>query len=202
MTQLLRKWTEGLASSVTTRSALDLDPCLALMLNAAGVPTFRKALPQLSAEIQRARRHMRPLTVVLLSTEGRVQSEAADQWPLRGDSATRDDSPVRLTVPAAAWSVLLAPMLREALREMDLVSYVAAYGHCVVGMPETGAGEARQVVSRLAELCASRLLLQLRAGFGVFPQDGLTLEELVRHAQDEWERSGAADGERHEAECE
>lgn len=141
-----------------------------------GVAALRDALPRLVAELERARRYSRPFTVAVVSAElpdGRVAHPHPGEG-VQGNGSSRLFSP------------LLASILRETLRDCDLVMYSAIEGRCLVGMPELGAEEARQAVARLHDLCATRLTLPLRSGVGVFPEDGWTLEDLLQHAESDW----------------
>jgi hypothetical protein len=81
--------------------------------------------------------------------------------------------------------VMLAALLRDATRETDIVIYAAARARCIVVMPETGGSEAREGLVRLQGLSASRMALPVRVSLAVFPDDGWTLEELVRRAEEE-----------------
>jgi hypothetical protein len=142
----------------------------AAILAGAGVPRFREALPGLLAELARARRYGRSLTIVLFT------ADAAD-----GTNASGAE-PAEHAARSALNAAVLAALLRETMRDIDIVTYASALGRCVVGMPEVGRDEALLAVSRLRDLCATRLALPVRADVAVFPHDGLTLEELIRVA--------------------
>jgi GGDEF domain-containing protein len=167
------------------------------VLEMGGVPTIRQALPYLTAELERARRYMRPFSVVLLSAEGVAGHDDHDghsgvhRFRQRRDEAW-DDEP--RPAPAAGvillLSALLASAVREAVRASDIVSYAATQARCIVGLPEASADQARQAVERLQQLCQSRRWPPLRAGIAAFPKNGWTLEELFRHAESTW--SGVA----------
>jgi hypothetical protein len=141
------------------------------VLEASGVPTVRQALPRFSAELERARRYMRPLTIVVLGP-----ASADDEMPSQNE----------LLQPAGLFSLLsalVASAVREALRETDIVSYAVTRTRCVIGMPEVDLDDARLAVERLQRLCAERHLPALRVGIALFPKHGWTLEELLRHAE-------------------
>ena len=141
-----------------------------------GVAALRDALPRLVAELERARRYTRPFTVAVVSAE-LGNGHADHSHP--GDGVHENGS-------SRLFSPLLASILREALRDCDLVMYSAIEGRCLVGMPELGAQEARLAIARLHDLCATRLTLPLRSGVAVFPEDGWTLEDLMQHAESDW----------------
>jgi hypothetical protein len=157
--------------------AMHVDPRLpqeaALLLAGAGVPTYRQALPDMVAELARARRYSRPLSIVLVASGG--------PQPAEGDSA-----------PLAGWGghplsplgpVVLASLLREVMREEDLVSYAAVRQRCLVMMPEVALEEAQQAVERVTAVCAQRFGLSVRAGIAAYPVDGWTLDDLVSRAE-------------------
>ena len=52
---------------------------VAAILAGAGVPTFRQALPALTAELERARRYDRPLAIALV-TDARVTADQQHRW--------------------------------------------------------------------------------------------------------------------------
>lgn len=147
-----------------------------------GVAALRDALPRLVAELERARRYSRPFTIAVVSAElpdRRVNDQHVAIAGVHGNGSSRLFSP------------LLGSILREALRDCDLVMYSAIEGRCLVGMPELGADEARLAVTRLHDLCTSRLTLPLRSGVAVFPEDGWTLEDLLRGAESNWVSDGS-----------
>lgn len=144
-----------------------------------GVPTLREALPRLSNELDRARRHSRPLAVVVFSLDPVVSDMApsdADGESLRG-------------VQSGLFPVLcalLAPSLREALRQTDIVSYTTREAQSLVMMPETTAEGASRAIRRLLEVPAIQVLSPLRIGLASFPDDGWTLEDVLLRAEKEW----------------
>lgn len=176
-----------------SRSVLDITHVLAR----TGVPGFRQALPQLTAELGRARRYQHALSVALFETDGfpLSSSEAADPVAAPGRGANGASAP-HPPMPASAGHGLLpavlASILRESTREADVVTYAAALGRCIVAMPETDGVHARRAVERLAALTARRLLCPVRVSVAAFPQDGLTLEELIRQAEEEGRHPCAA----------
>jgi hypothetical protein len=145
--------------------AVDLPREVFTVLEAGGVPTFRQALPRLSAELQRARRYQRPFALALLRSE-------------LGTLATADRSR-----PLSLFSALFASALREVLRETDIVTYAAAAAGCIVAMPEVSELEAWQTVRRLQQMSSERGMPAVHGGVAAFPVHGWTVEELLRHAE-------------------
>jgi hypothetical protein len=141
------------------------------VLEHGGVPTLREVLPKLSTELDRARRHSRPLSIVVFGL----------------DPVATDMGRARLT---PLLSALLAPSMREALRQTDIVSYTTREAQSLVALPETTADGARQTISRLLQMDAIQVLCPLRIGLASFPDDGWTLEDVIVRAEEEWARSG------------
>ena len=162
------------------------------ILSDAGVPRFHKALPQMHAELQRARRYGRVVTLALfgggdlasaaaLSNSGEFSHlercaniAGAGAW-----AGERSGGPDDVVAPALA-----AACLRELVRDLDIVTYSASISRCVVLMPEIGADEARLAIDRLCHLCEQRFALAARADVAIFPEDGLTIDALIRAAAD------------------
>ena len=152
------------------------------VLESRGVPTLREALPQLSTEIDRARRHSRPLSVVVFGLDSIATDVGIARLASESDGQTQ-------TALFPLLSALLAPSLREALRQTDIVTYATPGAQSLVVLPETTAEGARQTVARLLQLSAIQVLCPLRIGLAAFPDDGWTLEDMILRAEDEWARS-------------
>lgn len=152
----------------------------------AGVRTLRQAFPELSAELDRARRYRRPLAILLV-TDARlpdgngIDSSANRNTGYHGSLPGSASSP--LTPASALITALIGSVLRDAVREADIVTYASMLGRCMVMMPEVSAAEAPLALARVGGVCASRLMFPIRAGVSAFPQDGWTLEELIRRAE-------------------
>jgi hypothetical protein len=166
------------------------------VLAAGGVPTFRQALPKLSAELDRARRYRRPLAIMIM-TEDRLASAGASAMTGNGNGHGNGDgngaSGLRLAACLPYGSALvpafIASVVREIVREADIVTYAATMECCVVMMPEGGKIEGRHALGRVGGLCVGRLAVPLRAGIAAFPEDGWTLEELILRAEQFEEQS-------------
>ena len=94
-----------------------------LAVESAKVPTYRESLPELRHEISRARRYMRPLSMMVLRPVG-PQVVLASVGPSSKDGnghAAAD--PLQENVPLT--SLLIGAVLRDDLRESDRVFYLA-----------------------------------------------------------------------------
>jgi hypothetical protein len=185
---------------VLNQSSLDLSQMdtalsweVSRLLAASGVPTVRQAFPRLVKELDRARRYARPLAIMIVADHrGAGPTHQSSTEPVV-DGAS---SPARVVPTVSPGSVLIpvfiASVLREVMREADIIAYAAALGRCVVMMPEVSRAEAIRARSRVGELCASRLDFAVRAGIAVFPEDGWTLDDLISNAEHSADRHAAA----------
>jgi hypothetical protein len=155
-------------------------PEAALLLQSADVAGYRPAMRRICGELDRARRYRRALAITIFGYDNAHDRSVADDG-LAG---------IVESIPGehALFPVILAVLLREVTRETDIVTCAGSQARSIVVMPETGVAEAGQAVNRLRELCAARLKVPIRAGFAVFPQHGLTLEELLRYAGEDAKR--------------
>ena len=167
---------------------LGLSRELSRVLAAGGVPTFRQALAKLTAELDRARRYSRPLAIlVLLDDRSPVPSA-----PQRTAHSAGNGADAALANGSALVPAFLASVLREIVREADVVTYAATLGRCIVMMPEVPKADARLALDRIGQICANRLTFSIRAGIAAFPDDGWTLEELIQHAEQAEEQAQPA----------
>lgn len=122
----------------------------------------------LAFEFGRARRYERALSIVVV---------APISWPGEHDHDHGPDA--RPTV----LPLLTAAGLREVLRETDIMCYEPQEGRFVLGLTESESAAARSALERARTLFQSRLRIELAIGVAEFPDDGLTLEDLVRAAR-------------------
>jgi hypothetical protein len=153
------------------------------VLDRGGVPTLREALPRLHSELDRARRHSRPLSIVVFGLDPVASDIGRSHVTSESDGQTT-------TGLFPLLSALLAPSLREALRQTDIVSYTTREAQSLVALPETTAEAARRTINRLLQMSAIQVLCPLRIGLASFPDDGWTLEDVIVRAEEEWARSG------------
>ena len=121
------------------------------------LPSLHQALPKLGHEVARARRYERPFSIALVATDD-------------------PQTPSLITL-------LLAALVRETLRDSDIVSFAPGQALCLIGLPETRRAGARSAMTRLQALCLERLMMPVRVGVAEFPVAGWTLEELIKQAE-------------------
>ncbi|RPJ58153.1 MAG: hypothetical protein EHM24_28870, partial [Acidobacteria bacterium] len=139
------------------------------------MPQLREVLPRIAVEFERARRYERTVTVAVFTLDPGVASVPAGTGGngLNGAAA----------LGGRSLAVVLASVVRQAMREIDLVTCDPAARCCVVVMPEIGLDEWRRSMTRMRQLCAARLGCPVRADIAVFPQDGWVFLDLVDAAQ-------------------
>jgi hypothetical protein len=169
-------------SAATYADALDIDRMddsltreVGAILGRAGVTTFHRTLPRIRDELERARRYQRPLTVALVGDARAVTPATLLDLGSRRRTAPLD--PGSPLIP-----VLLAPVLSEITRTIDVVTYASTLAQCVIVMPEASHDHAAGALRRMAEICSGRLHVPVTVRMATFPEDGLTLEELLRKA--------------------
>jgi GGDEF domain-containing protein len=159
-----------------------IDRAVSLASQATGIPTYRRSFPNLAHELARARRYQRPLSVVVLSLEGE-QLVKPERSLVAGGGNGSFSSQSQLRQTSQLVFPLVGPILRDALRESEIVTYDPTTNQYVVLLTESTKAQATQFVQRLTELASKRTLIRLRAGIAEFPVDGLTMEDLVSRAQ-------------------
>ena len=146
------------------------------------VPSFRQALPQISAELRRARRFEHPLAVVVIGARDLPGARVAAD----GGAAV---APAPLS-PADSTSrfLLLGSYLRNTIRETDLLTAAPESLAYAVFLIETSRQGAELAIARYRagfEGCAAA---ELRVGCAEFPHDGLMAEDLLERASRAWDQ--------------
>jgi hypothetical protein len=156
-------------SAVPTRSVFD-------------VPTYRQVLPQLTVELQRARRYEHPLALLVMSPH----DPASTRGPVPVTSR-----PVADTTPAIFF--LLGSFLRNSLRETDIVAAAPETLSYAVALAETDRRGAERAVDRLRDGFRECGGAGLRVGVAEFPHDGLAMEDLLDSACSAWHTGAASE---------
>ncbi len=139
-------------------------------LQDAAVP-FASGQERIYQEIRRARRYGRPFSLLAIGTDG--DAEGAELSALF-ERLQRENVGRYL-------SAQLAHLVTEQTKDCDIVT--RRNGHFVVGLPETAAEEAEQVVREIEQAAAERLGIRLRVGFSTFPEQEVTFERLLARAE-------------------
>lgn len=189
---LLSSWLRKPADSEQPSPADTLPRDTWRALDDGSLLSFHHALPRLSYEVARARRYERPFTITMFTVDAwRLESEHGVQIPAVVQAASEEALDLTRTwASSAMMTVLLATLLRETLRESDIITYSPRFALCLVGLPETRVDGARAAVQRVQSVCVERLLAPIKAGVAEFPKSGWTLEDLIRHAETDALSSG------------
>jgi|GEM_PF-2413845 len=158
-----------------------------LTTRALSVPDLQEALPEITAELERARRYEHPLAVVVVSPIG----DGMNGRPPEHDGSDEEGNRILLEtrIPHLA-SLLTATILTGMLRQSDRVTYNVADDRFVIVLPETGRQEAWGTMHRIQPVLRARIGVGIRTGIAAFPEQGLTLAELMDKAERDWRRRG------------
>jgi GGDEF domain-containing protein len=169
----------GLASiAALVRLRKKKDAMLALMTTVAtAIPSQHSSFGQLVRELERARRYRRPLTLIVLDLQ-RIERQP-DPSAANGNQA----SPRKLEQNPLITSAIVGRLVRDALRQGDLLAYNAAHNRYIVALPETDRSHALLLAARLYVLVWERAQVRLAMAVTEFPSDGFTADELLGKAQ-------------------
>jgi len=137
------------------------------------IPPYHRALPQLLFELARARRYEHASTVVIIGLQEGQSVSALPEASLAKNNGA---------ISSHLASLFVGTLLRDNLRDSDLVTYDATKGYYVLMLTETTAPGAEQAVLRVSEIILKRTGFRLYAGCAEFPGAGLTLDDLVNRA--------------------
>ena len=155
-------------------------------------PSFDEVSARVSAELDRARRYEHCLSFVLVSATPKPDAELR---PLESGADGNGVLPLRVRDTRHLYAILGGAVLRETIRESDIVCHDPASDRLLVVLAESGAEEGLQAVQRICRLMEDHMGLSVRAGLAQFPADGLTLESLIGHAHEAWLRAGGEESE-------
>jgi hypothetical protein len=145
------------------------------------INSYQKNLPHIAKEISRARRYQHPLSVIAIELE-------TDPLPLRNKSLRdpgrkRKLSEMYLMHTEQLDFILLGAILRDALRESDMVTFDGKTNKFYLILPETSKKEAKAALIRLNSLVFQQTsLTRLRQGISTFPENGIIAEDLFSGA--------------------
>jgi hypothetical protein len=139
----------------------------------ASIPRYRRALHRLTAELERARRYGNSLTIAVLSVAPDQQRQRKRSFITLADN---------FEIASHFFFSIISSLLRDNLRNCDMLTYDVTNDYYVILMPETSTSFALQAMTRLNEIIVKRVKVHLRFGIAEFPTDGLTIDDLVNHA--------------------
>lgn len=148
----------------------------------ANAPSVMDAIASIDAEVGRARRYEYPLSIVVLETlplwDGGARAGNGSNGA-NGDGTRHANGHVIETSVPQMISLVAAAMLRETLRESDVVCYQPTQDRFLLALTEASAEEAQRAIRRVETLFADRLRLGVVTGLAHFPEDALTRAGLT-----------------------
>jgi hypothetical protein len=130
------------------------------------VPSYRRAVPALESELERARRMGRSLAVVVAKLVPGSLSALESRTAF----------------------ALVGAYLDDCLRDIDLASSDHLGQRYIIALPEATRAQALAMVRRVGDLVSGETGVELRAGIAEFRSDGVMLEDLVRAAASDCDR--------------
>ena len=134
--------------------------------------SLKDAVESINNEIYRSRRYNHPLTMIMVE-------------PLKGSQEMILNQSVREvqeSMISRYVSISLARALREYIRRTDMLVEQPDKGRFIVITPETGKEESDRVVDKVYE-AASSIGAEVAVGVCAFPDDALTLEDMLGRAE-------------------
>jgi hypothetical protein len=133
---------------------------------------LRDAVESINNEIYRSRRYNHPLTMIMVE-------------PLKGSQEMILNQSVREvqeSMISRYVSISLARALREYIRRTDMLVEQPDKGRFIVITPETNKIESDRVISKIYQ-AASSIGAEVAVGLCAFPDDALTLEDMLCRAE-------------------
>ena len=133
---------------------------------------LRDAVESINNEIYRSRRYNHPLTMIMVE-------------PLKGSKEMILNQSVREvqeSMISRYVSISLARALREYIRRTDMLVEQPDKGRFIVITPETNKIESDRVISKIYQ-AASSIGAEVAVGLCAFPDDALTLEDMLCRAE-------------------
>lgn len=152
---------------------------IASIVHAAGIPTYRNSLPLLRKEISRVRRYQHTLSVVVICPDGDLPEVENDSDMAASENGSDENDFKQFT---QIEFLLCGRILRDSLRDVDLIVYDGAKNQFVIFLPENNRTNAEKAVRRLSKILGKRISKQLFYGISEFPTEGLIVEDLIERA--------------------
>ncbi|MEZ4713594.1 MAG: hypothetical protein R3A44_40780 [Caldilineaceae bacterium] len=144
------------------------------------VHSFRTGQSQIYREIRRARQFQRPASLLAISTLDAPANP--DQNPLLQDSYLRRflEEIQRETLKKHI-TTRLANLLVSVLGDTAVVT--KRDGHFVTLLPEASREQLDEIIQKLQKAAQDNLGLNLRIGISTFPDEAVTFESMLEHAE-------------------
>ena len=136
---------------------------------------YNKVQERMRAEMGRARRHQRPISVAMIDLDPST-FEAALHQAVRDAQAALTERYVK---------VRLGLFLSKQIRETDVIAQHAEDGRFLLLAPETPADQMTAMLKRLSQDVENQMGIRFRYGIADFPNGALTSEELLRKVKED-----------------
>ncbi len=136
---------------------------------------YEKVQERMRAEMGRARRHQRPISVAMIDLDPST-FEAALHQAVRDAQAALIERYVQ---------VRLGLFLSKLIRGTDVIAQHAEDGRFLLLAPETPADQMTEMMRRLSREVEQQMGIRFRYGIADFPNAALTSEELLRRVKDD-----------------
>jgi hypothetical protein len=173
-----------LAAAVLCRRYLELGIFRRVSVRSqnASIPAIRAITPAVEQELGRARRHERPLSVAIVEIRSDELLRQIRMLITNGYMKFLSNHWHGAQIVRVVFS-LIGCLLRDTLRETDLVAYDPISDRYIIVMPETDKAAARDAIERIREVLLKRTATEAHANIAEFPIDGLTLDDLMQAAE-------------------
>ena len=141
--------------------------------------SYDEVQERIHAEMGRARRHQRPISVAMIELDPSTFDAALDQ-------AVRD---AQAAMIERYVQVRLGLFLAKHVRGTDVIAHHAEGGRFLLLAPETPSEQTSELLRRLERQVAEQMGIRLRYSIADFPNGALTSEELLRKVTEDLQRS-------------
>jgi GGDEF domain-containing protein len=142
--------------------------------------SYDKVQERIHAEMGRARRHQRPISVAMIEVD-RSTYEAALHQAVRDAQAAMIERYVQ---------VRLGVFLSKQVRGTDVIAHRPEGGRFLLLAPETPSDQTNGMLKRLAREVEDQMGIRFRYSIADFPNGALTSEELLRKVAEDLQRGG------------
>ncbi len=143
------------------------------------VLSYKKLNKRINAEMGRARRHQKPLSVAMIALDPTTFNAALHQ-------ATQD---VQAAMIARYVRVRVGVFLARHVRESDVVAHHDKNGVFLLLAPESQAEQTHNMLKRLASEVENEMHIRMRYSIADFPNTALTAEELLHRVKQDLQLS-------------
>lgn len=143
---------------------------------------YDKVQERMRAEMGRARRHQRPISVAMIDLDPSTFEAALHQ-------AVRE---AQAAMIARYVQVRLGVFLSKRIRGTDVIAHHTEGGRFLLLAPETPADQTNELLKRLAREVEAQMGIRFRYSVADFPNTALTSEELLRKVTEDLKHAPVA----------